>query len=115
MHPWSPEPKRIGGDAGLARPGLDRQALNLGQRDIPGEPSQFALHASFSFGATEHDLIARRRGDIFKLGVLLNIVFVRMERAAAEQRASCGGGCLCGPITAAKTSPMTEIDRVNSA
>ena len=87
-----------------ARPGLNRQALNLGQRGIPGEPSQFALHASFSFGAAEHDLIARRRGDSFKLGLSLHIGFVRMERAAAEQRAGCGGGCLCGPITAAKTS-----------
>ena len=87
-----------------ARPGLGRQALYLGQRDIPGEPSQFALHASFCFGAAEHDLIARRRGDSFKLGLSIHIGFVRMKRSAAEQRAGSGVGCLCGPITAAKTS-----------
>ena len=81
--------KRSGGDARLGR-----QTIYLGQRDISGEPSQFALHAFFSFGAAEHDLIARRRGDSFKLGLSLHISFVRMERASAEQRAGCGGGFL---------------------
>ena len=113
MHPWSPEPKRIGGDAGLARLGLDRQALNLGQRDIPGEPSQFALHASFSFGAAEHDLIARRRGDSLKPGWSLHIGFVRMERASAEQPAGCGGSCLVGRSRQRKRAPAIEIDHAN--
>ena len=99
MHRWGPEPKRSGGDSRLGR-----QTLYLGQRDIPGERSQFSLHSFFSFGATEHDLIARRRGDSFKLGLSLHIGFIHMERAAAEQRAGSGVGCLCGPITAAKTS-----------
>lgn len=75
-----------------------------GQRDIPGVLNPFALHAIFSFRAAEHDLIARRRGDSVKLGLSLHIGFVRMGRAAAEQRAGCGGGCFCWPITAAKTS-----------
>lgn len=33
------DPKRSGGDARLGR-----QTICLGQRDIPGEPSQLALH-----------------------------------------------------------------------
>jgi hypothetical protein len=55
------------------------QTPYLGLRDIPREFSEFELQAFFSFSRTEHELIARRRGDSLKLGLALHIGFVRMS------------------------------------
>ena len=51
----------------------------LGLRDIPREFSDFELQAFFSFSRTDHELIARRRGDSHRLGFALHIGFVRMS------------------------------------
>ena len=55
------------------------QTPYLGQREIPREFSQFELQAFFTFSASEHELIARRRGDSLKLGLALHVGFVRMS------------------------------------
>jgi len=57
------------------------QTPYLGLRDLPRELADFELQVFFSFSRTELELelIARRRGDNHKLGLALNIGFVRMS------------------------------------
>ena len=55
------------------------QSPYLGLRDVPGEFTEFELHAFFSFSRGELELIGRRRGDSLKLGLALHIGFVRMS------------------------------------
>ncbi len=55
------------------------QTSDLGLRDLPRGLSEFELQAFFSFGRSELELIARRRGDNHKLGLALHIGFVRMS------------------------------------
>ena len=55
------------------------QTSYLGLRDLPRELSGFELQAFFSFGRDELEVIARRRGDNYKLGLALHIGFVRMS------------------------------------
>ena len=55
------------------------QATFLGLKQLPRELSGFEIEAFFSFTASERALIEARRGPSLKLGLALQIGFLRMS------------------------------------
>jgi len=66
------------------------QTPYLGLRDIPRELIDFELQAFFGINREELELIARRRGDGPKLGLVLQIGFCRSTGRPLKRACSAG-------------------------
>ena len=63
------------------------QATFLGSKQLPRELTAFEIEAFFTFTLAERQLIEDRRRPTLKLGLSLQIGFLRMRRQ------SCAGHC----------------------
>ena len=63
-------------------------ATFLGIRELPRELTGFELQAFFTFSAAERQIIDERRQPVLKLGLALQIGFVRMAGRSLEDRKS---------------------------
>jgi Domain of unknown function (DUF4158) len=82
------------------------QATFLGLKQLPRELSGFEIEAFFTFTASERALIEARRGPSLKLGLALQIGFLRMILVGCWMRcASCRPRCGSTSVTNSASRP----------
>jgi hypothetical protein len=70
------------------------QAVFFGLKQIPRELTAFEIEAFFTFTATERQVIEQRRQPTLKLGLALQIGFLRMSGRVLDAVRSGGHACV---------------------